>query len=209
MSQHDRLLALVAPLVDEAELELYDLQYSGSVLSVFVDRPRAGDAGDPSERLGVDAEALKRLTKAISRMLDEVDPISARYSLEVSSPGVERVLRTPAHFAGAINEVVSLKMIASYDGPRRIKGTLVRVGANQAGDDADRSIDVRVDDGGDPLTVHYDDIDKARTVFEWGAEPKPKGPPKGGKGAKASPARRPAKSGGADPKASDKKVTAT
>lgn len=156
----ERIRELVEPIVHDLGLELYDLEHNGSTLAVTVDRPSGG----------VDLEAITSVTRALSRALDDADPISGRYQLEVSSPGLERVLRTPAHFAGAVGSIISVKTIASYDGPRRVTGTLLEVG----GDDT-----IVVDD----VELSYDDIEKARTVFEWGPAPKPGKSNKPGKNA--------------------------
>ena len=95
-------------------LELVDVERRASVLLVTVDR-----AG------GVDLDALTAANRAVSRALDELDPIPGRYSLEVSSPGVERRLRTPAHFARAVGEMVAVKTRPQVPGERRLRGRLV------------------------------------------------------------------------------------
>jgi ribosome maturation factor RimP len=92
-------------------------------------------------------------------VLDELDPVPGKYTLEVSSPGLERTLRTPDHYRRAIGEKVRIKLRAELEGTRRIEGVLT-----DAGDDG-----VTVDD----RRVSYADIDRARTVFEWGPTPKP------------------------------------
>ncbi len=84
---------------------------AGGVLAVTVDR-----AG------GVDLDALTTANRAVSRALDELDPIPGRYSLEVSSPGLERPLRTPAHFARAIGETITVKTRPQVPGERRRRG---------------------------------------------------------------------------------------
>lgn len=163
MSATDRVRELVLPVLDERELDLYDVEQAGPVLRVVVDTP----AGT-----GLDLDVVADATRAISRLLDEVDPIPGRYTLEVTSPGLERTLRTPAHFARAIGEKVKVKTAPSVDdGDRRVEGVLeaadpagiaVRTGAGDAGEAAVRRL-------------RYDDIVRARTVFEWGPGPKPTG----------------------------------
>ncbi len=95
MSVPERVRSLIEPLVDEQGLALYDLELNGGVLRVVVDQP-SGESG------GVGMDAITPLTRAISRALDEHDPIDGRFTLEVSSPGLERALRTPEQFAGAV-----------------------------------------------------------------------------------------------------------
>jgi ribosome maturation factor RimP len=149
----DRVRALVAPLVEAADLSLYDLELAGGVLKVLVDAPG-----------GADIDAISRLARLVSRALDEHDPIEGRFTLEVSSPGLERPLRTPAHFAGAVGTSVKVKTRPGVEGDRRVDGEIV------AADDT--SVTVRASDGAD-RTLLYDDIERARTTFEWGAPEKP------------------------------------
>jgi ribosome maturation factor RimP len=111
---------------------------------------------------GVDLEALTDANRAVSTLLDELDPIPGRYSLEVSSPGIERPLRTPAHFAKAGGATVTVKTRPQVPGERRIQGTLV------ASDDDGFTLDVAGSDG--PVRLAYSDIDRARTVFVWGGQ---------------------------------------
>src|SRR5262245_45811835 len=98
MSTIERVTELVAPILADFGLELYDLEHTGGVLKVTVDR-----AG------GVDLDALAAVTRNVSRELDHADPIPGHYTLEITSPGLERVLRTPAHFAGAVGSKVNVR----------------------------------------------------------------------------------------------------
>ena len=147
----DRVRELIAPLVADADLDLYDLDMAGGVLSVLVDAPG-----------GADIDAISRLARTISRTLDEQDPIQGSYALEVGSPGLERTLRTPAHFVKAIGETVAVKVAraAAEEGDRRIRGVLVA-----AGDD---TVTIRDEASQSDRTLHHGDIQRARTVFEWG-----------------------------------------
>ncbi len=156
----DRVRALVEPLVDAADLSLYDLDLAGGVLKVLVDAPG-----------GADIDAISRLARTVSRALDEHDPIEGRYTLEVSSPGLERPLRTPEHFAGAIGSTVKVKTRPGVEGDRRVEGTVT--GAD------DHSVTLRDDEGVD-RTLAYDDIERARTTFEWGGAAKPTSKKKAG-----------------------------
>ena len=149
----DRVRELVAPLVAEADLDLYDLDLAGGVLQVLVDAPG-----------GADIDAISRLARTISRALDEADPIEGKYALEVGSPGLERPLRTPAHYAGAVGTTVKVKTKPGVEGDRRVEGTVA------AADE--RTVTIHTADGAD-RTLDYDDIERARTTFEWGSAPKP------------------------------------
>jgi len=152
MTAIDRVREIVVPLVEAAELDLYDLDLAGGVLQVLVDRPGGADIG-----------AVSRLARVISRALDEHDPIDGNYALEVSTPGLERPLRTPDHYTRAIGSSVKLKTKPGSDGERRVEGTIAEAD--------DTSVTVQ-DADGERHTVRYDDIERARTTFEWGGQPK-------------------------------------
>ena len=153
MSINERVREIVEPLLERQSLTVYDIELSGSQLRITVDAPRH------EEGRRVDLETIAHATRLISVALDEHDPIPSRYTLEVSSPGLERPLRTPLHFAGAVGSAISVKTNARVEGERRIKGTLT------AADDEGITVDGH--------TLRYDEIEKARTVFEWGPAPKP------------------------------------
>lgn len=155
MAVVDRVRELVAPLVAAEDAELYDVEHNGGVVRVLVDR-----AG------GVDLDTLARLTRLIGRTLDDHDPVPGRYTLEVSSPGLERPLRTVEHFRSALDTEIRVKTRPHVEGDRRVRGVLVAVD--------DDGIEVRTDDGGVRRIAH-DDIARARTVFEWGPPPRPSG----------------------------------
>ncbi len=152
MTVADRVRDIVAPLVAEAELDLYDLDLAGGVLQVLVDKSG-----------GVDIAAVSRLARAISRSLDEHDPIDGTYTLEVSTPGLERPLRTPDHFARAIGMTAKLKTKPGVEGDRRAEGTITAADAT--------SVTLRGPDGTE-RTLHHEDIERARTTFEWGGAAK-------------------------------------
>ncbi len=140
----------VRSLLSPLGLDLYDLELVAGVLNVVVRRDG-----------GVDVDALTAANRAISAWLDETDPIEGHFTLDVSSPGLERRLRTPEHFASAVGEIVTLREHRD-DGPtRRLEGEVVR---------ADAKTVTIIDAERGELTVHLDAIERARTVFHWGPE---------------------------------------
>jgi ribosome maturation factor RimP len=148
----------IAPAMAELEVELVDVEHIGATVRVVLDRPG-----------GIDLELIGRATRRISALLDEVDPLADRYTLEVSSPGLERALRLPSHFARAVGSTVAVKTVAGVEGERRVTGCLL-----SADDDV---IEIEVDAGdGASRRISYADIERARTVFEWGPSPKPGSP---------------------------------
>lgn len=167
-----RVRELVEPIASDLRLDVYDVEQRGGTMRVTLDTPPGSDAG-------VDLDQLALATRLISRELDHQDPIPGKYTLEVTSPGVERTLRTPAHFRREIGKVLNVRLANVDSDDRRMQGTLV------ASDDT--SATLRIGDGDDAIErrIDLDSIDRARTVFEWGPQPKPGG--KGtGKGKKKS-----------------------
>jgi ribosome maturation factor RimP len=167
MTDLDAVITAVAPVIEALGLELYDVELSGTgrarVLRVMIDRP----AGPDGARPGIDLEAIAAATEAVSPLLDAppLDRIiSGSYSLELSSPGLERPLRTAAHFARAVGETVSVKTRTANMPARRVRG---RVEAA-----ADESCTLLADDGTEH-TISYAEVVQARTVFEWGNETGP------------------------------------
>ncbi len=170
--QTDRIVAVVAPVLAGLGLDCYDVELAGSgrgrTLRILVDRDG-----------GVDLEAITAATEALGPELDRDPAVAAvlpgAYLLEVSSPGLERPLRTAAHFRQAVGTPLSLKARGETGAVERRWVVLV------AADDDGIEIDV----DGARERVEYPDIVQARTVFEWGPAPKP-GKAKG-HGRKATP----------------------
>jgi ribosome maturation factor RimP len=134
-------------------LRLWDVEMGGqpgrSVLRVYVD----------GEKGAVDLDTVAEVSEEISRALDLRDPIPGRYTLEVSSPGLERTLRAPEHFALSVGKQVTVKTREILHGNgHRIDGKLVAAG--------EETVQVAVDDEAE-VAVPYDAIKSARTVFEW------------------------------------------
>lgn len=160
----DTIAQALAPVVSELGLDLYDVDVSGSgrarILRVMIDREG-----------GVDLDAIAAATQAVSPLLDAppLDAVIAGpYALEVSSPGLERPLRTPAHFARAVGETISVKHRAGDDHGAATRKRGVVTAADDDG------FDLTLDDGSaerGTVRIAYGDVTQARTVFEWGNEP--------------------------------------
>jgi ribosome maturation factor RimP len=162
----DRVRELVAPILEDLGLELYDCEFAGGTLRVVIDTP-------PASPGGVDLEQLSLVTRLVSRELDHQDPVPGRYTLEVTSPGLERALRRPEHYAREVGKTVAVRLHQVVDGRRRLEGTLV---------EADGSSIVLACEGR-RIELDIDQIERARTVFVWGPTPKP------GRGAGSRPDR--------------------
>jgi ribosome maturation factor RimP len=165
MGTSERIAELVEPILLDRGHELYDVELTGATVRVLVDREG-----------GVALDDLEQLAREISGVLDEADPLPDRFYLEVSSPGLERPLRQPKHFQTAVGTKVKVKTLPSVEGDRRVDGLLA------AADDD--SVTVETDAG--PRRLAYDDIERARTVFEWGGNPKPGTASKSGSTSKTS-----------------------
>lgn len=171
----ERVRALLDPVLADDGFELVDVVLHGGVLQVLVEL-----AHDPDDLLAsarIDLDGVAAATHLVNEALDAADPIPGSYTLEVSSPGLERPLRTPAHFRRFVGRTVNVKTKPDVEGDRRIEGTLA-----DADPDATGAITVA------GRRIAYADVERARTVFEWGPQPKPGGPK--GKG-KAKPPTKP------------------
>jgi ribosome maturation factor RimP len=136
-----------APLATDG-FEVVDVVFQGAQLCVTVDRPE-----------GVDIEAVSQASTVVSGLLDANDDVvPGTYTLEVSSPGIERPLRTPDHFRRFVGSQVVGRTHPSVDGERRFEGLL------ESADDDGVVVAGR--------RLAYDDIERARTRFVWPAQPK-------------------------------------
>ena len=150
----EQVWGLVGPYVAAEGIELDDVEVlgGGKLLRVVV------DAHDPS---GLDR--IEDLSRGISRLIEADDPFPGSYTLEVTSPGLERKLRRPEHFHKALQSDVHIKTFTKIEGEKHHRGALVA--AN------DEAIVVAVD--GVERRIGMSDIASARTVFVWekGAKP--------------------------------------
>ncbi|MBW3594501.1 MAG: ribosome maturation factor RimP [Actinobacteria bacterium] len=151
MSALDEVRDLAEAVVRRRDLELWDVEFAGqagnSVVRVFV---HADD--------GVDLDTVAAVSEEISRGLDLKDPIPGRYTLEVSTPGLERNLRTPDHFERSVGDKVVVKTTEVLTGnSHRIEGTVVEASSDV----------VVLDANEEKVEVPYGLIKSARTVFEW------------------------------------------
>jgi ribosome maturation factor RimP len=155
----DMVTSMVAPILSDLSLELYDLEFAGGILRVTIDTPAGGPAG-------VDIDQISLVTRLLGRELDHNDnAVPGRFTLEVTSPGLERTLRTPHHFAREVGKEVTIRLSSELDGRRRVAGLLV--GAT------DSTASVRLSDSGETIEVPLSLVDKAKTVFVWETQPKP------------------------------------
>ncbi len=152
----DDVRSLIEPWLAAERLELDDLELKGTgpgrTLRVVV------DSTDP-----IDLDRIAEVSNGIGRLLDNDVDIDEPYQLEVTSPGLERLLRTPRHFQKSVGREVTMKI-------RRDGETILAKGhLSHAGEETGS---VTTEDG-TVIEFAYDEIAKARTVFRWQAAPKP------------------------------------
>jgi ribosome maturation factor RimP len=143
----DELLRLLEPAVSALGYELVELEFapagSGGVLRLYIDAPP-----------GITLDDCERVSRHVSVVLESEDPIPGHYTLEVSSPGLDRILRTRAHFERFVGSRVKIQLGAPLDGRRRFTGTLLEV----------RDEGVVVDVDGQPTPLGFAQIQRARLV---------------------------------------------
>lgn len=144
----------IDPYVSAEGIELDDVEVlgGGQIVRITV---------DAEEPVGVDR--IAELSRGISRLIDEDDPFPNPYTLEVSSPGLERKLSRPKHYSKSVGAAVKVKTFRDVDGAKTHEGVLTS--ADEAG------FTVNVDDH--ERRIAYDEVSSARTVFVWekGARP--------------------------------------
>ncbi len=130
----EAVAALLRSTVEGFGLVLWDVEYAKEGadyhLTVTIDSPA-----------GITIEDCERVHRAIDPILDEADPIEGAYILNVSSPGVERVLRTEAHLLSSVGERVELRLFRPIDGQKTLRGTLTAVEDGALVLDVDRRIE--------------------------------------------------------------------
>lgn len=146
-SKQEQLQALIAPIVASLDCELWGLEYLTqgryTTLRLYIDAEN-----------GVSLEDCEKVSRQVSSVMDVEDPIDGEYTLEVSSPGMDRPLYTAAHYARYIGEQVALRLRIARDGRRKFKGTIVAV----------EGADVRVAVDDKEYLLAIDAIDKANII---------------------------------------------
>jgi len=145
--------------VTDLGLDLYDIEYTGGIVRIVVDTQPGGPAG-------VSLENIALITRLVSREFDHSDPVPGRYTLEVTSPGLERTLRLPRHFVREVGKTIAVRLSSALNGQRRIQGDLVSA--------SEDTIVVRLTDNAlTEVTIPLSIVERAKTVFQWGPTPKP------------------------------------
>ncbi len=111
-SIEERVETLIKPKIEEIGYELYDVEYSKEgksyYLRIFIDKPQ-----------GIDLQDCETVSNAISDLLDQADYIKEQYFLEVSSPGIEKVLRKDKHLQQNIGEKIAVKLFRKDENSKK------------------------------------------------------------------------------------------
>ncbi len=145
-----QLQQLLEPGVTALGYELLGIEHLAqgrhSVLRLYIDSPE-----------GIGVEDCERVSHQVSGVLEVEDPIKGQYTLEVSSPGLDRPLFKPEHYERFVGEVVSVRLARPLGDRRRFKGRLLAL----------RDGMVVIEQDGVEVALPLEDIDKAQLVPQW------------------------------------------
>ena len=154
----EQLIKLIAPVCLDAGYELVDIEYksggSSALLRVYIDYPTGSDKS-------ISFDDCEKLSRELSAILDVEDPIVDKYNLEVSSPGIDRPLRTAEHFRRFAGQEAKVSLRAGLDGRRKFSGRLINV--SEGGD----TVTINVD--GNDFDLPLADLSSAKLVPDWNA----------------------------------------
>lgn len=152
-SKAQEIQELLAPLVADLGLELLGIEYAPSksraMLRLYIDAPERP----------VTLEDCEAVSREVSAAMDVNDPISTQYTLEVSSPGIDRPLFSLAHFARFLGQEAKLGLRLPMDARRRLQGRIAAVDGQV----------VEIHEGEKVFKVAFDNIEKARLVPDLAA----------------------------------------
>ncbi|MFC7363784.1 MULTISPECIES: ribosome maturation factor RimP [Bhargavaea] len=148
---------LVTPILEEQDLELVDIEFVKEgrdwFLRVFIDTPGGG----------IDIEQCAAVSEQLSVKLDEADPISQNYFLEVSSPGAERPLKKEQDMERAVGQYVHIRTYEQIDGRKEFEGYLLSYGEDGA------EIEMKVKTRKVKVLIAKDKIAFARLAIDFSA----------------------------------------
>ncbi len=150
-SIEERVETLIKPTIEKIGYDLYDVEYAKEgknyFLRVFIDKPE-----------GIDLEDCEKVNNAINDLLDEADYIKEQYFLEVSSPGIERVLRKDKHIEQNIGKEVQVKLFKKDENAKKeYQGTLQGF--------KEETIIVETNVG--KIEIERKNIAQIKTIYDW------------------------------------------
>ncbi len=147
MTLEEKIEGLVRPVIESMNIEFWGCEYlpagKNTMLRIFIDTEN-----------GVGVDDCGKVSRQISAIMDVEDPISSIYTLEVSSPGLDRPLFTPEQFKMYDGQVLKIRTSLSVMGRKRFKGAIENV--------TKEGVDIEVD--GEIYTIDFDEIEKANVV---------------------------------------------
>ena len=145
-----RVEGILKNTINNLGYDIYDIQYvkegQNNYLRIFIDKDGIKDIND-----------CEKVNNAINDILDKEDPIKDSYFLEVSSPGLERVLRKKEHFEKQLNSEIFIKLFKAVDGMKELTGILTSVN--------DENISIQ--SNGTEYNVEFKNISIAKTTFDF------------------------------------------
>ena len=149
-SIEERVESLIESTVNNLGYELYDVEYAKEgkdyFLRIFIDK-----------EAGIDLNDCEKVNDGINDLLDQADYIKEQYFLEVSSPGIERILRKDKHLEANIGTLVEVKMFKAIDGQKVIQGILKEFNKEMIVLEKEES----------NIEISRKDISVIKTVYEW------------------------------------------
>ncbi|MDP4133653.1 MAG: ribosome maturation factor RimP [Bacillota bacterium] len=143
---------MAAPLCEKENCYIYNVEFKKEgaawCLRIYIDSDKEG---------GVSIDQCEAVSRALSDSLDGNDPINQAYELEVSSPGIERLLSRPFHFDKALGKKIEIKLYNPIDGKKRIEGILIS-------HDEDT---VTIENNKEKITIEKEKASQIKTVFEF------------------------------------------
>ena len=150
---NEKLNGLIEPLVVDLGYEFVGIEYSNnpknSILRIYIDQPE----------VGVKIEDCETVSREVAALLDVEDPISGNYTLEVSSPGLNRPIFNLGQFERVVGEVVKITVFAPIGQRRKFKGRLLEVAGNE----------IFVEQDGERVGIEFGNIAKSRLEPDYSA----------------------------------------
>lgn len=147
MSKQELLSELIRPAVEALGCELWGIEFFSqgkkSLLRIYIDKED-----------GIMVEDCEKVSRQVSSIFDVEDPIASHYTLEVSSPGMDRPLFSLEQFAKAIGEEVAIKLSQTFEGQKKLKGLVVAIEEDE----------IVLQQENEQIVLPYECIDKANVV---------------------------------------------
>lgn len=162
-----QIAALLAPTVESLGVELLGIEYlpaaGNATLRIYIDVPADEAVAEGGEPRSVSIEDCEAVSREVSAQLDVEDPISSNYTLEVSSPGIDRPLFTLEHYRRFAGETAKVTLKLPHENRRRLQGEIVAVEGEQVVFAIEGAAE------GARFSVPFSNIDKGRIVPDWAA----------------------------------------